>query len=46
MLIWSPTDYQQRVFQMVCGQHAADRASKQSDERKDQVAPSLLQMAA
>lgn len=48
ILICYPADYQQRVFQMVCEQHATDRASKQNDDsgREDQVAPSLLQMAA
>lgn len=47
MILIDP-DYQQRVFQMVCDQHEADRAAKQTPQSglEDQTTPSLVQMEA
>lgn len=41
-------DYQQRVFQMVCEQHKADREEKSNDETtlEERSAPSMVEMAA
>lgn len=41
-------DYQQRVFQMVCEQHRADRKEAINDQTtlEERAAPSMVQMAA
>lgn len=44
----SPSDYQRRVFDMVCEQHEFDRTGKTAKESglEEHVAPSMVQMAA
>lgn len=44
----SPSDYQKRVFDMVCEQHELDRTAKTAKESglEEHVSPSVVQMAA
>lgn len=48
LTVLTAPDYQQRVFQMVCDQHEADRKAKQTTQSglEDQTTPSLVQMEA
>lgn len=44
----SPSDYQRRVFDMVCEQHEFDRTAKKAKNSglEEHVSPSIVQMAA